>query len=133
MEASPAIQQKFKLALQEFLNEPTTPTMEFHQILQALKAKAAAPPPPPVIPPPTSTAVTPSSVGAKDNSKKSTITTAAAAVAPPPVVDENEERKNRMIKSIDTRVERKRRDLHERYRKRMYDIPSPLAIVCLCD
>jgi hypothetical protein len=115
MEASPAIQQKFKLALQEFLNEPTTPTAEFHRILQALKAKAA--PPPPQLP---SQIPTPETQNNIQNPQIST--TKKAAVAPvvaAPAVDENEERKNRMIKSIDTRVERKRRDIQERYRKRM--------------
>lgn len=101
MDANQSIQSKFKKALQEFLENPTIPTPEFYQILQAMKIKAQ-----PVAPPPVPEIVTPSQ---KIIKPKETIQ----------VVDESEERKNRMIKSIETRVERKRRDIQEKYRKRM--------------
>lgn len=109
MEAPQPIQNKFRTALQEFLNEPTTPTEEFLQILQLLKAKVAPPPPAPE-----------TNVAQKHQASNKPM---------PQVVDENEERKNRMIKSIETRVERKRRDIQEKYRKRMYYSFIPFDVI----
>ena len=103
MDASQSIQSLFKKALQEFLDNPTNPSPEFYQILQAMKIKAQ--PPPPVVAP-----------------APEVVTSDKKVIKPKEtvqVVDETEERKNRMIKSIETRVERKRRDIQEKYRKRM--------------
>ena len=112
MEASPSIQLTFKTALQEFLKDPTTPTSEFYEILLALKAKACAPAVASPAPPSSTTPIDASSTPATNSQT-------ASKGAGGGKSDENEERKNRMIKSIETRVERKRRDLQEKYRKRM--------------
>jgi hypothetical protein len=113
MEASQSIQQTFKAALQEFLKDPTTPTSEFYEILQALKAKAAAPAA--ASPAPSSSGAAPGASANPETDPQNQSTAAGKGGKG----DENQERKNRMIKSIETRVERKRRDLQEKYRKRM--------------
>lgn len=112
MEAPQSIQLKFKTALQEFLNDPTTPTNEFYRILQTLKTKAIPPPPLSTTTSFVQETITPNTL---QQSHQQTVSNKPLK----PVLDENEERKNRMIKSIETRVERKRRDIQEKYRKRM--------------
>lgn len=92
MEASRHVQTKFKAAMAEFLSDPVSPTTAFLEALHSMKEKSKAPAP---------------------------SAHASPAVTQKLQVDENIERKNRMLKSIDTKVDRKRKDIREKYRKRM--------------
>lgn len=100
MEPSPAVKGVFKNALNEFLDDPTFPTLAFFNILQSMKAQKAA------------------EEAEAEALARNQAESKAAQEATKAKADDIEERKNRMIKSIETKVERKRRDIQDKFRKR---------------
>mmetsp|Transcript_14423 Transcript_14423/g.21668 ORF Transcript_14423/g.21668 Transcript_14423/m.21668 type:complete len:1392 (+) Transcript_14423:58-4233(+) len=89
-EASDFVKTHFKTALDQFLENPVIPTHAFLEALKSMKSMQSA------------------------NAK-----TTGSGENPTAAVDELRDRKSRMIKSIETKVERKRRDIHEKFRKRL--------------
>jgi hypothetical protein len=92
MESSRHVQTQFKTAMAEFLADPVQPTAGFLEALHLMKGKSQAPAP-----------------SVHDS----------PLVTQKKQLDESTERMNRMLKSIDTRVDRKRKDIREKFRKRM--------------
>jgi uncharacterized protein len=96
-EAPTVIQAPFRQSLAEFLSDPTAISDAYLTKIQAMKNKKVIAPPP-------------AETGAS---------TTGSAAAP---VEQTNEREDKLVKGLETKIDRKRREIKDKYRKRKYVI-----------